>query len=598
MTTFAQTTTFKHQDEEIQAEFTRLLYRQSPVMLVVSLGIALLLAWVLWSHVAQTPVMIWLGLIFLLNAPRGVLVWGYRTHPSALSSPLNWCRLFAFSSTLSGFLWGSVGMLFFTPEQPVVVMLILLVLMGTAIGALLPLSTYRPAFYGFTIPAILPAAVSCWSYGGAEYRVMGILLLLFLGAILAYSHVIHAFIKKNVQLQFDNLELVQQLREEKKQIEAADRAKTRFLAAASHDLRQPIHALGLFTSGLEKLAEMPELRREPLQQLAQKFRSSISGLSGLLGALLDISKLDAGIVEAHPQSLAMQPLLESLQRDLGETARIKKLRLTVMKTSLAVISDPVLLQQILGNLVGNALRYTKQGGIVIGCRRRDKAVEIQVWDSGIGIPEVEINAIFDEFHQLHNAERDREQGLGLGLAIVRRSAQLLGHEVKVRSVIGKGSMFSISVPRALSVTPLATSTETKQSSAPTIMPSPEKFSMLVIDDDKDVLTATADLIRAWGYSVVAMPSAATALAALDQQPEFQARLGLMLVDSQLANGLRGVDAVTSITQHLGRAIPAAILTGDTSPQGMRNALASGLRVLHKPLDADIIKLLIAEAGSQ
>jgi len=594
--------------EKIQAELTRLLYQQAPAVLVGVVGSSALLAWALWGRVDQTDLWLWLGAVLLLTALRAALLWCFRFRPALFSGACVWQQLFALVLFLSGCAWGAVGVLFLVPEQPAQFILISMLLTGIVSSAIISLAAYWPAFYVFALPAVLPYALSCWFYetAGNEYKAVAFLALFYLAANLAYSRVLYATIKKTVQLQFDNLDLVAQLRDEKIQIVAADLAKTRFLAAASHDLRQPIHALELFVSGLEQLVRLPELKRDRLEEVAQRLRGSISGLSALLGSLLDISKLDAGIVEVRPQPLLLQPLLASLQQNFEGMAQQKNLRLRVVKTRLAGVSDAALLRQILNNLTSNALRYTDRGRVVIGCRRRGADVEIQVWDSGMGIAASDHSVIFDEFHQLHNPQRDRDQGLGLGLAIVRRSAKLLGHEIALRSTVGKGSMFSIRLPRCAVAVPapdkeIETMADTDILGARSgyeqpAMPSPEHIAVMVIDDDKDVLAATADLIRAWGYAVIAAPSAAAALDALAANSDAEKNLSLMLVDSQLANGLNGMDAITTISLHLGRRVPAVLVTGDTSPQGLRDASASGLRVLHKPLHGEMLRSLLAEAG--
>ncbi len=233
------------------------------------------------------------------------------------------------------------------------------------------------------------------------------------------------------------------LREAKEQAERANLAKTRFLDAASHDLRQPAQSLALLTALLGQ-----ELQGHPAAAIIEHLQASVDALAVLLDGILDVSRLDAGLVAAAPEVFSVQALLAPLSGEYGYRAREKGLRFAVVPSSLSVISDPALLARILRNLVENAVRYTPSGGVVVGCRRLGDVVEINVCDTGIGVASEELENVFEEFVQLGNPARDRRQGLGLGLAVVRRLSDLLGHEVKVRSTPGRGSCFSVSVPLA------------------------------------------------------------------------------------------------------------------------------------------------------
>ena len=244
-------------------------------------------------------------------------------------------------------------------------------------------------------------------------------------------------------------ELIEGLRSEKDRAEAADRAKSVFLAAASHDLRQPIHALSLFLTALRSMSQAPRLRSADLAELCQRMQASLDGLGQLLNMLLDVSRLDANAVQVEPAPTSAQRLLEELDQDFHQIACDKGLQLHVANSRLWVDTDPTVLRRILTNLVSNAVRYTSRGRVLIGCRPRGHEVEFQVWDSGIGIPTAQREAIFEEFFQIGQttAARHESHGLGLGLSIVKRSALLLHATLNLRSTPGRGSMFSIRVPR-------------------------------------------------------------------------------------------------------------------------------------------------------
>ena len=244
-------------------------------------------------------------------------------------------------------------------------------------------------------------------------------------------------------------ELIEGLRSEKDKAEAADRAKSVFLAAASHDLRQPIHALGLFLTALRSMSQSPTVRSADLAEICRRMQASLDGLGQLLNMLLDVSRLDANAVQVERAPTSAQRLLEDLDQDFHQLAAEKGLRLHVASSRLWVDTDPTVLRRILVNLVSNAVRYTSRGRVLIGCRLRGSDVEFQVWDSGIGIPPEQREAIFEEFFQIGQtpAARHESHGLGLGLSIVKRSALLLHAPLDLRSTPGRGSMFSIRVPR-------------------------------------------------------------------------------------------------------------------------------------------------------
>ena len=352
--------------------------------------------------------------------------------------------------------------------------------------------------------------------------------------------------------------------------ETADRSKSRFLAAASHDLRQPLHALGLFAARLGDRTRDPEDTA-----LVQRITTSVASLESLFSALLDISKLEAGVVAAEPRAMALGPLFERLANDFAPEAVEKNLKFSVVPTHRAVHSDPVLLERILRNLVANALRYTAVGGVVIGARRRGRSVAIEVWDSGPGIPFAEVERVFEEFYQVGNPERDRTRGLGLGLAIVRRLTRLLGHQITVRSRPGRGSMF-----RLLATEVPAQSVATVASAAPPQHYDPLSGSrVLVVDDEEPVREGMRQTLAAWGCLplIAANADEAVVLCAGGPPPE------AMLVDFRLPEGRDGIAAIAMLRSSFGHTVPAIIVSGESSSEELARIERSGFVLLHKPI---------------
>jgi signal transduction histidine kinase len=367
------------------------------------------------------------------------------------------------------------------------------------------------------------------------------------------------------------------------QLEAANLAKSRFLAAASHDLRQPLHALNLFVTQLRRETDQAEQAR-----LVERIDASVAAMNELFSSLLDISKLDAGVVTPSVSDFPVDVLLKRIEMTFAAAAREKGLRLRVISNRAFIRSDFILLERILLNLVSNAIRYTVGGGVMVGCRRRGDTLRIEVWDSGIGIPEDQRSSIFREFYQLPAAERDRSGGLGLGLAIVDRLCRLLGHPIELISQLGRGSRFVVVVAtaprRRLTEQPLETVTDQTMGKL-----------VLVIDDDALVLDSMRGALKSWGCNVVTASSGAAALACL---AELERTPDLIISDYRLADGDNGIRAIERLRKALSAPVPAFLISGDTAPERLREARASGYYLLHKPVLPITLRATISQLLKQ
>lgn len=370
------------------------------------------------------------------------------------------------------------------------------------------------------------------------------------------------------------------LRNRTDEAERANHAKSRFLAAASHDLRQPMHALGLFVA---ELAE--RLHGSAHRPLIRQIEESVSAMEDLLDALLDMSKLDAGGVTARRSGFALQPLLTRIVDDFTADALQRGLRLKVRPTSLWVESDPLLLERIMLNLVSNAVRYTQRGGVLVAARRRGDRVLVEVRDSGPGIPDEAHEMIFEEFYQLQNPARARGQGLGLGLAIVRRLSALLGHDIRVHSRPGRGAVFSITLPR------VGCPDSAHSDHEPESLPVKLAMAVMVIDDDPGSRTSISGLLASWGCDVLC---AATLSEARDAIRQRDRPPSLILCDFRLAAVASGIDVLDALLAEQAGNIAAALVTGDTDPQVRRMAAARGYPVLHKPVRPARLRALIQQ----
>jgi two-component system, sensor histidine kinase len=373
-------------------------------------------------------------------------------------------------------------------------------------------------------------------------------------------------------------EATAELRARKDEAERATLAKSRFLAAASHDLRQPMHALGLFISELSQHPHQPESRR-----LVRQIAASAEAMEDLLDSLLDISKLDAGAFKPNLRSFPLQALLDRLAADFTPQADERRLRFRIRPTAAWVESDPALLERILTNLVSNALRYTPEGSVLVACRRRGALVRIEVRDSGVGIAPEAHDIVFQEFVQLENPERARNKGLGLGLAIVRRLIDLLGHRLALRSRVGGGSVFAVELPSASAQLPALADDDERP---------PGDLAgtrVAVVDDDPLALASLHSLLLSWGcqvYPADSLENIMMELATRGILPQ------VIISDYRLRGPRTGVDVIRAVRNRVDPDLPAILISGDTATDTLIQAQAEGLVLLHKPVRPAKLRALL------
>ena len=356
----------------------------------------------------------------------------------------------------------------------------------------------------------------------------------------------------------------------KQAAEAASLSKSRFFAAASHDLRQPIHAQGLFLDILSRSGLNPHQ-----QQSLDCAIAASQASAEMLNTMLDFSRIEAGVVQPQVVSFRLQPLLNKIEREFARQADVKGLAYRSRETALAADSDPALIELILRNLVSNAIRYTDGGGLLVACRQRDDRVLLEVWDTGIGIESAHQREVFREFHQLGNPERDRRKGLGLGLSIVEGLARTLQHPLLLVSKPGRGSMFRLSLPRGTGVCVDSAEVLTQHKDQL------RDVRVLVVDDDEAVRIGTLQLLRDWGCVAEAAESIEEALVLAEKHvPD------VVISDYRLRDQHTGLEAIAALRSVLGQGLPALLITGDTAPDRLREALSSNIPLLHKPVSPD------------
>lgn len=560
--------------ERVAEEQLRTHYRQLPAVIVAPALGGLFTTWVLWRAVNHHYLLIGLGGVLSISLLRIWLYKWYLYEGETRALHPRWRILAIATAAASGLIWGSAAIFLYPPLLPEyeVYMLVLLALVPVAPVA--ALAVYMPAFYAYYIPCIAPFIVTLSVQDARAERMTALLLVMMMGATLTFANKYSAILSEAIRLR---LRLV----DKKRALEQSIAVKTRFLAAASHDLRQPVHAMGLF---IESLA--PRIDDAEGRKLLQQISGSVICLRRMLDAMLDISRLDAEIVKVQRCNFRVGELLSRLHEEFFPLARRKGLRFDYVDSQTVVNSDPVLLQRILRNFLSNAVRYTARGGILLGCRRHGVCMSVWVCDTGVGIPASRREEIFQEFYQLKNPERNPDRGLGLGLSIVRRLASLLKHDVQVRSREGAGSTFSIELPRSAEN---PCSLESAMQECSLAFPRREGQLVLVIDDDSSVRLGMAMLLESWGLEVICC---ATGTQALAEICDGQRGPGLVIIDYRLSQGETAPAVIARLRSVLDEHTPFIIITGDTAPERIREAHNAGHMLLHKPVAPGRLKACV------
>ncbi len=561
----------KNQDQKILIEQIKTQYRTLLPILFVNLVVSSALVYGLWDVAQQKTLMLWLVLLWLVLFMRVASFFFYKQHFSA-EHVHRYALYFVIGTGLTGLLWG-IGSVIFFSEKLEYQLFILFVLVAMGAGAVSSLTTYLPAFFSYFPASLAPISIHLILLGEPIQLSLGVMTIAYIIGLSYFSLNINRTLIQSLTLRFENIELVEQLRQQKDEAEQANISKSKFLAAASHDLRQPLHALTLFTSVLDELIQYPKVRK-----VVDQINASVQALQSLFNALLDISQLDAGVMKVEKTDFNLQPLFNKLANDFNPQAREKDLTIIWPTCSFAVHSDQSLFEQILRNYISNAIRYSSKGEVHIHCIAKDQLLCIQVIDTGVGIAEEDQQAIFEEFHQLNNPERDRSKGLGLGLAIVQRTANLLGHNIGMESQPGKGSTFSITLEQAN----IAQITSEIKPPVKSNILSTNKVLIIVIDDERSVREGTKSLLEAWGCEVITATDKQKAMSKLSQQN--QSPNGI-IADYRLRNNQTGIEAVHAIQSEYHNDIPTLIVTGDIAVEHLREVNSSGFQLLHKPVAA-------------
>lgn len=553
-----------------------ILYKNTPATLLGNVVGCLPLGIVMAIGGYALAALLWVSGIYLLTLLRWL---HYKQLTAKLASDI---ELFCFGQTqtwlafASGCLWGSAGVLFFDVNALENLAFLILTFVCMMAGSLASLSARPLTYSAFAVPTMLPLILNLLLQDEAFYTWMSFGAATYLIATFSFSLNLSRVIQNSLALKYENVDLIANLKKQTDKANQANRDKSRFLAATSHDLRQPLHAANLFYELLSEKIHQPE-QLEDLHNLGR----SLNSLNSLLSLMLDISKLDAGIIEPQKVNFDLALLLDKLTHQFALQADSKGLTFSVQAQSQQIFSDPALLELVITNLLVNALKYTHRGSVSVFTQRRGDSLALHIRDTGIGIPLKHQGDIFNEFFQLDNPERDKHKGLGLGLSIVKRIMELLGHPLGLTSRPGLGSEFILSFPLADRLTP----PPPKPSSTTGL--SLDGQHILIVDNEQEIVFAMQKLLRQWGCSVTTATSTGQVLA----QPH-QVKPDMIICDFRMPGALNGCDIIEQLRASLGD-IPALILTGDTDKAVEMLIETAGLPALHKPVKPAQLRIMMA-----
>lgn len=567
-----------NRETQLLAERIRLLYGNPYVGYVVAavlLSGAAATALLQWPVAAHERVLTWLALIAACELTRVVLHVAYHLARPPASRARRWGWPKAAHALFVGLSWGSGIMLMYNPAQPqTLVFPVVGIALLAAAGSVLN-SVYPPSLFALPLGIIPPGFLYLLWLGGDYERVFAVIL----GAVFVVAAVggtiAAQIIRTAILLRFDLADAVERERELRaqaqllrEQAEGAKARQDRFFSTASHDLRQPVHALGLYMSLLRK--NPPERERK---ELIENVGHCADSLDRLFNAILGVSEAARAQGQVKAAAIALGGIIEQVAVQLAPEAARKGLALRTAPTSLWVNADEPALARILGNLVANAIRYTERGTVLVGVRRGNpRHCALVVADTGIGIVAGETEKIFDDFYQIDNPGRDRSRGFGLGLAIVRRWCETFGYAIAVRSTPGRGSLFAVTLPRAEPAAAIVASPAVEDSAA--------GVHVLFVEDDPLVRDAMQRMLRTWNMPMQACANGAQAIAILSREP---GKRWHVLLDYRLADGENGLQIADRLRATFNPPPRISMMTGDTDPDVHEAAAASGIVILSKPV---------------
>ena len=587
-----KTTSATISDQKIAAAKIELLIKQNKVTFFASnLGAPTVLATLLYLIGKSSPAIIvtWLLVGYTICLVRFLHHQKLQDFENIKRSITGWESDLIILSAFSGCFWSASGILFMDTTNTAQSLTVIAGLIGVISGSAPALISHRKIFLTFILSAWIPTGLYFLFQAEPLYIGIAVMGTVFVAIVISFSISQFRAIEYSLRVKYENIELLEELKIQKQNAEDANKAKSRFLAVASHDLRQPIHAMRLFSETLSQRID----DKQNLSIMA-KLKTSIVALSDLLDSLLDLSKLDAEAIIPNKHDINVSSLLRSIATEASAQCHAKGLKWTCRcPESFYLNTDAVLLERILRNLIWNAIKCTSTGGILIAARKRNHCLRIEVWDTGHGIPPNEFKSIFKEFHQIEIPELETQNGIGLGLSIVDRLCQLLGFTISLRSTPGRGSVFFLEMP-LLELSPdLAVPATEPRTQASLPDSDLTGVQILVVEDDKNILLATKQILKKWGcHPLTATTDKEVQLLLETVTPD------LILTDYTLRNSVPGDKIIELVEAQVGFKIPSIILTGDTVIGDIKQAKLLADVFLYKPVEPETLRKVIIQLLNQ
>lgn len=560
-----------------------LLYKLTPIMMLANVLAGFILVGILWAAVSHVMLLLWLGTLILMVILTSLFYLYLK--PAYVELEKIPDKLYYYQLPfLFGCIWGTAGYFFLTPNSMIDIAFLIVFLFGMVSGGVSALSSVWLAYLALAVPMLLPFSIRLILVGYTHTVLLGSITIVYLVVMALISRLNYQSIGRSLIIRHENRELINSLKKQTQAAEKSSRDKSSFLASASHDLRQPVHSLSLLSSAIS-----PEIHTDKGRKILKQINKANEVMLELLNSLLDISKLDAGIVKPQLAKTNIDEIFKTLADEFKEVADNNGLKLKLRACQYVVKTDPVLLSTILRNLIQNALFYTAKGKVLVTCRKQGDFIKLQVWDTGKGIAKEYQETVFEEFRQLHNPERDQNKGLGLGLAICKKLTDILDIELSLKSVLAKGSVFSLKIPYLDEV---ESKTYQSKKLPPVYLeaaPNYQNLVILAIDDNKDVLEAMTVLLEKWACVVLTASSVEETVVIAKNHAT---KIDIIMADYRLREETTGVEAINAFNQYSGYSLPSILITGDTSPERMQEISSHGLPVLHKPIKEPQLKVII------
>ena len=571
-------TTDSRFDQAYKAESIRLLY-EHPITGVIIPFLIFTIFISLWLETQGETALVlwpwWIAVAWGLTVDAIMFYNYYKQADKTLLKEKKWVIYHAMAACHMGFCFNSVYFfidLTFNSNALFAFSIHVVNIVGVTINT----SLSRQVYKAYLVPALLLPIIPFFRHElFLEYCLVSVGIMTM---ATVYSGKISRLLHRSIELQIDKDELVEMLTSQKAIAEIASASKTKFLAAASHDLRQPLQSLSLLIAAL-----FAHMNSDKQRAILNKAKQSLASLNELLDSLLDISKLDAGLIKPQTTVINLKTLLENEIEKVKQEASAKDLGVSFKyECPVVIASDPILLSRILSNLISNACRYTQKGSIQVSAyQKEDQSTAIEIRDTGIGISSNTIDLIFNEFYQVENNERDRTKGLGLGLSIVKRLSDLIDAKISVESKFNKGSTFTLVLPK-IELAELVEVGEPKPPSDYDV----SGLNLLVIDDEILIRESIELLLESWNNQVSTHASLKRALKHLSncgKQPD------ALIVDYRLSEQENGLECIQEIRKKLNKELPSLIITGDTAPEQVKELESSGIPFIHKPINAEALR---------